>query len=121
MLRYLIFFIMMLSYSSGLFNNNLNKNCVLGQQKENCLSNRNKKCCVYCTMPLIKCFSIPKPFQNCGETCLHPKDIKLYKILEPSLRKANTTTPCNDNGFLTYNRTDIEGIIKKFKVDIFQK
>ena len=122
MIRYLLFFMMMISYSSGLFNNNhLNKNCLLGQKKETCQLNESKKCCVYCTMPLVKCFSIPKPFENCGETCLHPKHIRLYKILEPTLQKANTTTPCNDNGFLSYNRTDMEGIIKKLKVDIFQK
>lgn len=79
-------------------------------------------CCQSCNdYNLTKMYSIPKPYNNCGETCLSLSLYPFYKIVEPTLKIANTSHPCKSNGFQHYIRTDMEGFIKKIKVDIYEK
>ena len=78
-------------------------------------------CCQSCNddRNLTKFYSIPKPYNNCGETCLPLSLYPFYKIVEPTLKITNTSHPCKLNGFQHYVRTDTEGLIKKIKVDIY--
>lgn len=62
------------------------------------------KCCSSCDTEngYEKYYSIAKLFNNCGESCIQPKDFWKYKILEPGLKKADTNTPCLDRQYDQY-------------------
>ena len=68
------------------------------------------KCCETCINETEKYYSIPKlQPNNCGESCLNPDDYQKYKRFEPELTKANTSHPCEENGFIYYMDTMIHG------------
>ena len=68
------------------------------------------KCCETCPEGTDKYYSIPKFHQeNCGESCIAPSDVAKYSKLEPGLTKAETNTPCVDQGYTTYDHTESHG------------
>jgi hypothetical protein len=72
-------------------------------------------CCDTCnkTAGLVKYYSVAEDFkdkrQQCGESCMDPKDFKTYHIFEHNLTLATTNTPCADFGFTDYVETDTHG------------
>ncbi len=68
-----------------------------------------EKCCVSCTLPTIKYYSISHFNDKCGECCLDPKDYAKFKIFEPGLTKAESNTPCADKNFRIYDKTETHG------------
>jgi hypothetical protein len=47
--------------------------------------------------------------QQCGESCMNPKDFKEFHLFEHNLTKATTNSPCADFGFTDYVETDTHG------------
>mmetsp|Transcript_29513 Transcript_29513/g.64879 ORF Transcript_29513/g.64879 Transcript_29513/m.64879 type:complete len:192 (+) Transcript_29513:83-658(+) len=66
-------------------------------------------CCKQCTQPQNKYHSVDAKHGHCGETCLEDSKYSLYRIFEPNLTKSNSTTPCSDFGFPTYDSTETHG------------
>eukprot|EP00039_Didymoeca_costata_P025071 m.12228 g.12228 ORF g.12228 m.12228 type:complete len:635 (-) comp4620_c0_seq1:37-1941(-) len=64
------------------------------------------RCCQTCTDPLKKYFSIVPLLGNCGESCIDPKDYKLYHFFEPNLTLATTPIPCARRGYTNYTHTE---------------
>lgn len=83
----------------------------------------DKKCCETCIDDTVKYYSIPFFFKNnCGESCIKPEDYKKYKLFEPSLEIANSTSPCYDRGFKTYQETKVHGFGPlKVTIDFYKK
>ena len=78
----------------------------------------NKKCCNVCKNDTIKYYSIPLAHKhNCGESCILPKDFIKYKIFEPALKKANSSYPCQEFGFINYINTETHGF-GNIKIDL---
>lgn len=66
-------------------------------------------CCLTCTEPQEKYYSIDKLHNECGECCMDPKHYLIFKIFEPGLTKANDETPCADFRYKNYTGTVTHG------------
>lgn len=72
-------------------------------------------CCDSCnaTAGLVKYYSVAKNpeahRQQCGESCMNPKDFNKYHFFEHNLTKATSNTPCKSFGFTQYIETDTHG------------
>lgn len=75
-------------------------------------------CCKKCIKPKQKVYSIPPPYENCGETCINPKYYNFFKKIEPTIKLSNVSNPCYIKKFKKYIRTDREAIVF---VDIYGK
>jgi cathepsin X len=79
-------------------------------------------CCLKCTEPQEKYFSIDKIHDQCGECCMQPKNYFIFKIFEPGLTKATDNSPCGDNNFKTYDTTVTHGFGPvKMTLDLFNR
>ena len=67
------------------------------------------KCCSSCQAPKEKYYSIDHMWNQCGECCMEPKDFPKYHMFEKGLTHANATTPCLDNNYATYSKTETHG------------
>ena len=77
-----------------------------------------EKCCEICNNDTVKYYSIPLAHKhNCGESCILPKDFIKYKIFEPALKKANSSYPCQEFGFINYINTETHGF-GNIKIDL---
>lgn len=80
----------------------------------------NLPCCVTCTAPQDKYFSVDHGWGHppfCGETCLNPKKYDIFHVFEPNLTSAhNETHPCahqyapDGRKYTVYNKTVTHGI-----------
>ena len=79
-------------------------------------------CCMTCSEPKEKYFSIDKIHNMCGEACMDPKDYWLYKLFEPGLTKADgSNTPCSDKEFTLYDSTVTHGFLNiKMTLDLYR-
>ena len=77
-------------------------------------------CCEICPEGQIKAWSVNKMFGMCGESCMEPKDYWKYKIFEPGMQKANSTTEavCEELGYGVYRSTEVHGIPHIFDVTV---
>lgn len=80
------------------------------------------KCCEVCLNETDKYYSIPYIFKNnCGESCIRKEDYKKYKLFEPGLTLANSSTPCFSKGYKEYKYTKVHGFGKlKVAIDFYQ-
>lgn len=69
------------------------------------LEEHKPKCCLTCDNT-TKYYSIA---EFCGESCIKESEYYLYKLFEHGLTKAETNTPCLDNGYAIYNNTVTHG------------
>jgi hypothetical protein len=80
------------------------------------------RCCDTCPEGTDKYYSIPNK-RNCGESCIAPADVDKYQKFEPGLTRAETNTPCADNGYPVYIKTETHGkhTPVEITVDFFHK
>jgi len=65
-------------------------------------------CCSSCPEGKKKYYSIPSPSEanpQCGECCLDPKKIKMWKLFEPKLEEGD----CSSHGYTKYVSTETDG------------
>ena len=72
-------------------------------------SDDSDMCCVTCSSPNEKFYSIDTTHNMCGEACMDPKDYWLYKIFEWGLEATDSNTPCHDHGYDVYDSTPTHG------------
>lgn len=77
-----------------------------------------EKCCTSCPTGTDKYYSIPKLFNNCGESCIAAADYDIYKKLEPDLTFAESNTPCADKGYSVYKETETHGKNTKVAIEL---
>ena len=79
-------------------------------------------CCLKCTEPLEKYYSIDTKYNMCGECCMDPKDYWLYKMFEPNLSKdEKSNIPCSDRGYGLYYKTETHGFLNiKMTLDMYK-
>ncbi len=69
-------------------------------------------CCSVCSDPKNKYYSIASGLfgdKHCGECCMQDKDYTLYHFFEKNLLKADSATPCKDQGYSVYSTTVTHG------------
>ena len=60
--------------------------------------------------------------KHCGESCLNPKDYKLYHLFEKNLTESDSDTPCHDFGYTLYDSTPTHGFGPiKVTVDLYNR
>ena len=71
----------------------------------------DQPCCKACdeSAGLVKYYSIDKLHNMCGECCMKPSDYPKYHLFEPGLKAANSSTPCDDMSYPTYDSTVTHG------------
>eukprot|EP01135_Chromosphaera_perkinsii_P003164 Nk52_evm53s236 gene=Nk52_evmTU53s236 len=67
-------------------------------------------CCTSCVAPLKMYFSVDTPHGHCAEACTNPSEFKKFKFFEKNLTLATSSTPCADNGYAKYDKTESHGI-----------
>ena len=80
-------------------------------------------CCVTCPSGQIMTYSVDHIFNMCGESCMLEHDFWKYKIFEPGMHKADSATPCKDQGYANYYETDTHGVphLISMTVDLYKK
>ncbi len=68
------------------------------------------KCCATCPENEAKYFSVVSWNKMCGESCINPKDYWEFKLFEHNLTRATDNTPCVDQNFTLYKKTESHGI-----------
>ena len=74
------------------------------------LDDKTNLCCQKCTGEEEKYYSIDPIFNFCGECCMKPSLFWVYKVFEPTLKKAETNTPCADKKYTIYKSTPTHGV-----------
>ena len=81
---------------------------------------KEEKCCETCEEGTDKYYSIPSK-TDCGESCIAAKDYNKVHFFEWGLKKAETDTPCIDNGYTNYVKTETHNaLIVNVKVDFYE-
>ena len=78
-------------------------------------------CCESCEGEgFIKTYSIDHIWGLCGVSCIKESDFWKYKIFEPGMQKANSTTEavCEELGYGVYRSTEVHGIPHIFDVTV---
>ena len=83
---------------------------------------KDGQCCLSCTEPKEKYYSIDKIHNMCGEACMDPKDYWLYKLFEPGLAKdEKSNSPCSDRDYTLYDSTVTHGFWNiKMTLDLYE-
>merc|ERR1712137_1340155 len=53
-------------------------------------------CCKSCEEPLKKYYSVDAPHGFCGEACMDPSKLSIYKLFEKNLTLADSDSPCSE-------------------------
>ena len=98
-------------------------NSLASQSKKAELEKKDEpRCCETCPEGTNKYYSIPNK-RNCGESCIAPEDFDKYHKFEPGLLPTDSNTPCADNDYPVYTKTETHGkhTSVEITVDFFHK